>query len=139
MSSSPLDFGINFPLSPSFPLHSDAFCKSDNKNKLTTCAFAMWNRNLLPLPQYIFILFFIRARGPGIRRSRRVCVLARARAYAKGRYFSLRNAPGRFQVVWSRRKSVSSFFFANCPHPFPCLSFLCFGKVLSTFLFFNLS
>ena len=77
----------------------------------------MGNRNLLPLPQYIFILFFIRARGPGIRRARRVCVLARARVYAKGRYFSLRNAPGRFQVVWSRRKSVSSFFceFAHIP------------------------
>jgi len=61
-----------------------------------------------------------------------VCVFARARVYAKGRYFSLRNAPGRFQVVRRRRKFP--LFLRICPSFL--LSFLCFGKgSLSTFFF----
>ena len=95
----------------------------------------MGNRNLLPLPQYIFILFFIRARGPGIRRARRVCVLARARIYAKGKIFLSQKCPRPLSSCVEQQKKCFLFFLRICPSFL--LSFLCFGPcfgfVLSTF------
>jgi hypothetical protein len=70
----------------------------------------MGNRNLLPLPQYIFILFFIRARGPGIRRARRVCVLARARIYAKGKIFLSQKCPRPLSSCVEQEKECFLFF-----------------------------
>lgn len=85
----------------------------------------MGNRNLLPLPQYIFILFFIRARGPGIRRARRVCVLARARVYAKGKIFLSQKCPRPLSSCVEQEKECFLFFFANLPTSLP-LSFFPF-------------
>ncbi len=63
-----------------------------------------------------------------------MCALARARVYAKGRYFSLRNAPGRFQVVRSPEKV--SFFFCEFAHPsfFP---FCVLERVVLSTIFFK--